>query len=600
MGLSWLKPDVRVEHAPETREYHSDSEASVIRDGKLAYVRAVGGNGGKGYQEAVGAPVESKSPLGYHVNWVTIIFLNVNMMVGTGIFSTPGTILGRTGSIGLALIYWVIGFIFAVAGLGVYLEFTSYYPSRSGSEVVWLEQSYPRPKHFFPVAYAVQSVLLSFSSSNAIVLSRYLWRIVGRTPTDWEMKGVAIAAYTFAVICVIAHNKYSLWASNVIGGLKLILLVFISISGLVILGGHVSRVEDPGANFRNGFAGTTDNGNDLASAMVNIIFAYTGWQNAFNMANEIKDPIPTLKKNASFSLLVVFVLYFLCNIAYFAAVPKELFAESGEIAAAVFFQTAFGDTAESALNFCVLLSSFGNLLVVLIGQSRQIREIGRQGVLPFTEFWVSTRPFGTPIGPYLLKWLFTFIMIVAPPAGDAFQFVVSLKTYPDAIFYVALATGIYLVRRRRQRSGTPPSNFRAWNALPAFYLLIQVYLLVMPWFPPKGGPYAGDVSFWYATYCVVGIAIMIVCGLYYVFWMYLLPKWQNYTVRSQVVDVDGDSGANTHHLVRVPNSALAEWDATHDEQGRLRRRTGDGILSGDVSPTDGEKHLSTSHNVSNV
>jgi hypothetical protein len=34
-----------------------------------------------------------------------------------------------------------------------------------------------------------------------IVLSRYLWRIVGRKPEDWEMKGVAIAAYTLAVIC---------------------------------------------------------------------------------------------------------------------------------------------------------------------------------------------------------------------------------------------------------------------------------------------------------------------------------------------------------------------------------------------------------------
>ncbi len=46
----------------------------------------------------------------------------------------------------------------------------------------------------------------------------------------------------------------------------------------------------------------------------------------------------------------------------------------------------------------------------------------RQGVLPFTEFWVSTKPFGTPIGPYILKYVVTIIFIIAPPAGDAFQF----------------------------------------------------------------------------------------------------------------------------------------------------------------------------------
>lgn len=67
----------------------SESDVSVLRDGGLAYVRAKGGNdSGPSYQEAVGAPVESSSPLGYNVGWLTVIFLNVNQMIGTGIFST--------------------------------------------------------------------------------------------------------------------------------------------------------------------------------------------------------------------------------------------------------------------------------------------------------------------------------------------------------------------------------------------------------------------------------------------------------------------------------------------------------------------------------
>lgn len=43
-------------------------------------------------------------------------------------------------------------------------------------------------------------------------------------------------------------------------------------------------------------------------------------------------------------------------------------------------------------------------------------------MLPFTSFWTSTKPFGTPLGPYLVKWSFTLLMILAPPAGDAFNF----------------------------------------------------------------------------------------------------------------------------------------------------------------------------------
>lgn len=67
----------------------SSTDVSVIHDGDLAYTVAKAENGSKpSWQEAVGAPVESRSPLGYHVGWLTVIFLNVNQMIGTGIFST--------------------------------------------------------------------------------------------------------------------------------------------------------------------------------------------------------------------------------------------------------------------------------------------------------------------------------------------------------------------------------------------------------------------------------------------------------------------------------------------------------------------------------
>jgi len=61
----------------------------------------------------------------------------------------------------------------------------------------------------------------------------------------------------------------------------------ITITGWVVLGGH-TRVEDPHANFRNAFAGTTSNGNGIANALVKINFAYAGYTNAFNVVNETK------------------------------------------------------------------------------------------------------------------------------------------------------------------------------------------------------------------------------------------------------------------------------------------------------------------------
>lgn len=104
-------------------------------------------------------------------------------------------------------------------------------------------------------------------------------------------------------------------------------------------------------------------------------------------------------------------------------VPKEDFENSGLTVASLFFTRVFGNSgAVRGLNFLIALASFGNMIAVIIGLSRRIRECGRQGVLPFTEFWVSTKPFGTPLGPYFVIWSLTALMILAVPAGDAFTF----------------------------------------------------------------------------------------------------------------------------------------------------------------------------------
>lgn len=65
------------------------ADEGAVSDGSLQYVHEKSGNTNEvSYQEASGAPVESDSPLGYSVGPITIIFLNLSKMIGTGIYST--------------------------------------------------------------------------------------------------------------------------------------------------------------------------------------------------------------------------------------------------------------------------------------------------------------------------------------------------------------------------------------------------------------------------------------------------------------------------------------------------------------------------------
>lgn len=119
-------------------------------------------------------------------------------------------------------------------------------------------------------------------------------------------------------LVIIASTRVSLWTSNVLGVIKVATLLMITLTGFVVLGGH-TKIKDPGANFRNAFEGTNDDPYLLSTALISALFSYSGYQNAFNVVNEIKNPIRTIKRSGTASLVMVAVLYMLVNIAYFAA-----------------------------------------------------------------------------------------------------------------------------------------------------------------------------------------------------------------------------------------------------------------------------------------
>lgn len=87
------------------------------------------------------------------------------------------------------------------------------------------------------------------------------------------------------------------------------------------------------------------------------------------------------------------------------------------------------------------------------------------------------------------------------------------------------------------------------------------------------------MSFWYATYVVTGIAIIIGCVVYYGLWIWVFPRIGGYRVRQEVLVFD--HGAQSHKLVKVPVQELALWDEVHDSIGRRVGVGSEGSLEGE-------------------
>lgn len=93
---------------------------------------------------------------------------SVGRIIGTGIFSTPSSILGSVGSVGASLMLWVLGFVLSACGLFIWLEFGTMFP-RSGGEKVYLEAVYKKPKYLSTYVFAANAILVGLTASGCIV-----------------------------------------------------------------------------------------------------------------------------------------------------------------------------------------------------------------------------------------------------------------------------------------------------------------------------------------------------------------------------------------------------------------------------------------------
>ena len=140
-----------------------------------------------------------------------------------------------------------------------------------------------------PVVFAIQSAVFSYNSSNAIVMAQYLFAIRDYEASSWGLKGLAVCCFSAAVLVVLFSTRAEYQISNTVGIVKLGTLVFISILGLVVLGGH-TRVNDPKANFRKSWweDGGEPDAYGVTNAIYKIVFSYAGFQNGFNVVNEVR------------------------------------------------------------------------------------------------------------------------------------------------------------------------------------------------------------------------------------------------------------------------------------------------------------------------
>ncbi|WDK14759.1 methionine permease [Colletotrichum graminicola] len=311
-------------------------------------------------------------------------------------------------------------------------------------------------------------VFLQVSASNAITFSSYILVASGTESATWKLRGVAMAGAVFAVGIHTIAPRIARGIQDTLSAVKLFTLLFVVCCRFAALAGNI-RVERPN-NFTNSF----------------------GYD----------------------------------NVNAFAAVSKDDFIAAKVTVAATLFENIFGKSAGTrvlpALLTAEFLYGYKPQLIII---ARLLQELAKDGVLPFSNLFMENRPFRTPIYALLLHLGVTILFTCAPPAGDAFNFIVSLSSYPTTVLLTAITIGLVKLRFTDRENFQSP--LRAPWILIAIYLVANIFLIVMPFVRPPNGKGSTSLPYWLTS--VVALAILSLGIVYYTLRFVVVPRLFGYS-----------------------------------------------------------------------
>jgi APA family basic amino acid/polyamine antiporter len=382
----------------------------------------------------------------------------VGVVVGAGIFRTPGLIAAQLGRPWLTFVAWVLGGALAFLGALIFAELATRLPKAGGKYVYAREAFGPRAAF---VIGAVEGLVLYPAAIAAISVAagEFVGRLFG-----WS-RGVALLGPAFVVLFT-AINLTGVatgrWVQNVVTSAKILALGGVVVIAFVAgngVGWHGTLPDAPRGVAVWGA---------LAVAFQAVIWTYYGYVEAAKIAEEVVEPERTLPRVFLLGIAVVTGLYLLLNAAFLNVLPFEQVAASdlvaGDAAAAIF--GANGNVVITILALLVVLASLnGNVFVT----ARVLFGMARDGLAPAALARVNAG--GTP-GPAMVV---VGVVALGLAATGKFGTLLSL-----AILIVLVIDGFSVAALFKLRRQTPEAPFRApfYPYLPAFFILVYAVLFV--------------------------------------------------------------------------------------------------------------------------
>lgn len=401
---------------------------------------------------------------------ITATSIVVANMVGSGIFVTSGLMAANLPGPGWVILCWLLGGLIALSGALSFTELATRIPE-SGGEFIFLK------KLFFPLPAFLSgwtSFVVGFSVAialSAMGFSEYFFpAIVQVFPDLLSTNLVILKKITASLIIIVFTLIHYIGAGlgskvqNILTLFKVLLIFGLTYFGIIFGQGKWSHILSESSGSFEGFA--------FGTAMVMVMFAYSGWNASAYITGELKDPKRAIPVSLISGTVIVIFLYIGINIFIFHSAPYT--SLQGQIAVV---ETAcihaFGSWITNILSGIIAIIMLSSLSAFLIIGPRVYAAMAKDKMF----FSIASRihkNYGVPSRSILIQGITAMVMVIS----GSFEQLLIFMGFALGIFPLIAVMGLFKARKLKLGESTAV-KVSGFPFIPIFFLFCNFIILIV-------------------------------------------------------------------------------------------------------------------------
>mgnify|MGYP000367840735 FL=1 len=395
------------------------------------------------------------------IGWRSAAAIVIANMVGTGVFSSLGFQLQSLHNTWTILSLWVIGAIFSLLGAFSYAELGTRLP-KSGGEYHFLSKIY---HPFLGYLSGWVSMTVGFAASialSAMAMGAYLQDIMG-----WPGQIIAISA----ILVISLIHSFSVQQSSVFQNaltlLKIFLILFLIFFGITLY--TPNNAIDWSGSWQGEIFSPA-----YAVSLIYVTYAFSGWNAAAYIVEEIDAPKKNLPKALIGGTLLVGLLFVLLQYSFLNQATVGQLKNKVDVGHVV-AQIMFGQTGGRTISLLIALLLIASISAMVWVGPRVTQAMARE--YRNWRYFAKENTNGVPVRAIVLQATISLFMVVT----SSFEQLLIYSGFILQLFTTLSVAGVLVLRwQQRGDEEAYKSPFFPWFQLIfiAFSLWIMIYLLV--------------------------------------------------------------------------------------------------------------------------